>query len=134
VRFAVSELTQTKHLEALELARGILAHFTKFKFAQSAISINLYITFNYTIVKMYFCANFSLEVAHGYKSPCEESIQCTESFGTHSECKKRECTCTVNHHFSDMECWEDKGKSILTFQKNYIQMIDFKFFIIIKIN
>ncbi|XP_059473770.1 tenascin-like [Neocloeon triangulifer] len=50
-----------------------------------------------------------LEQAQGFKSPCEESIQCTGPFGPHSVCQRGECTCKTGNHFSDMMCWQDRG-------------------------
>ncbi|XP_065335080.1 fibulin-2-like [Cloeon dipterum] len=50
-----------------------------------------------------------LEVADGFKSRCEESIQCTVAFGDLAECLRSECICKTRTHFSDMKCWEDKG-------------------------
>ena len=56
-------------------------------------------------------------VAKNLYDPCDEPIQCTESFGPGAECSgAKGCTCVPTNHFvpSLLKCIENKGKELLS--------------------
>lgn len=50
-----------------------------------------------------------LEIAQGFRAPCEESIQCSDPFGPDAKCLNMQCECRTGYHFAEMRCWPDKG-------------------------
>ncbi|XP_071451354.1 prion-like-(Q/N-rich) domain-bearing protein 25 [Hetaerina americana] len=48
-----------------------------------------------------------LPVAGKYQDPCEEDIQCTETFGSGSKCSNGKCVCQDGYHFKNHECMKN---------------------------